>query len=498
MVAAPPADAAPQALNWGACDRIHHASPDTQCATVQVPRDYAKPNGPTISVTVSKLPATGARRGTLFGNPGGPGGDGIGMFTALEPADQIRQEWDLVAVQPRGLIGATPVRCDPLSKASGGENGAGALNRERCEKNTPGYTKTLTTETTARDIEQVRRAMGLDKISLYGISYGTWLMGTYATLFPSHTDRLVLDSAMDPRRAWGQMLDDQTAGYRARAHAMMAWIASHDDVYHLGTTPLAVYQRWSRAVEKEAGVPPSLSAPPARVGDVPPGLKAVAQQYLAGVNMTADARARIENLVATLATGGSQASSSLFVLTRAYAPSRDLWPAIALQTAGRSTPPKPSAEELKAATNAQDMQSVIICNEDRSPRDPTLTPAAVLANLVTGDVFDSPGLTYRSGLGCAGAAPVTTPIPLRNKLAVQPLQIQSVGDPQTPYRQSLATHKSMNTHLITVGGGDHGQFGRSNKPLDAAVVEYLRTGHTDVTRTPQAPVTASLTKAPGA
>ncbi|MCF8603687.1 alpha/beta hydrolase [Gordonia sp. HY442] len=489
------ADAAPQSLAWGSCDPIHGASADTQCATLRVPRDYAKPNGPTISITVSKLAATGAKRGVLVGNPGGPGGDGISMFTASAPSAQMRQEWDLVAVQPRGLIGATPVKCDKAD-ASTSSGGAGALNRDRCEKNTPGYTKTLTTETNARDIEQVRRALGVEKVSLYGISYGTWLMSTYATLFPSHTDRLVLDSAMDPKRAWGELLQDQTAGYKARAHAMMAWIADHDDVYHLGKTPLAVYQRWSVQVEREAGVPPSFGAPPARVGDVPAGLKAVAQQYIDGVNLTADARARIENLVATLTTGKVQATSPLLGMTRQVAPSRDYWPMVALRMTGKSKSEKPSADVVKLITNAQDMQSLMLCNEDWSAKDPFLTPAAMLQSLVTGDVFETAGLTYKSGIGCAGSAPVTSLIPLRNKLAVRPLQIQSVGDPQTPYGASMATRKAMGAHLITVGGGDHGQLGRSNKPLDAAIAAYLRTGRTAVTKVPQAPITSSLTRLP--
>ncbi|WP_420041773.1 alpha/beta fold hydrolase [Gordonia sp. MP11Mi] len=494
LVAVPAAaDAAPQTLVWGSCDQIHGASADTQCATLQVPRDYAEPNGPKISITVSRLPATGAKRGVLVGNPGGPGGDGISMFTASEPSAEIRHEWDLVAVQPRGLLGATPVKCDPAD-ASKASSGAGALNRERCEKNTLGYTKTLTTETNARDIEQARRALGVDKISLYGISYGTWLMSTYATLFPAHTDRLVLDSAMDPKRAWGELLQDQTAGYKARAHTMMAWIAEHDDVYHLGKTPLAVYQRWSAQVEREAGVPPSFSAPPARVGDVPAGLKAIAQQYIAGVNLTADARARIENIVATLTTGKVQATSPLLALTRQVAPSRNYWPMVAMRMTGTNKPGKLPADVAKMITNSQDMQSIMLCNEDWSVKDPFLTPAAMLQNLVTGDIFEASGLTFKSGIGCAGTTPVTKRIPLRNKLAAQPLQIQSVGDPQTPYRASMATRKAMGAHLITVGGGDHGQLGRSNKPLDAAIAQYLRTGHTSVTKVPQAPITTPLTQ----
>lgn len=85
---------------------------------------------------------------------------------------------------------------------------------------------------------------------------------------------------------------------------MMAWIARNDRSYHAGKTPLAVYRTWSTRVEKQAGVPPSLSAPPAQIGDVPPGLKALGELYVRGANLTADTRARFENYLATVNNPG--------------------------------------------------------------------------------------------------------------------------------------------------------------------------------------------------
>ncbi|MGK2319234.1 alpha/beta fold hydrolase [Gordonia rhizosphera NBRC 16068] len=498
------ADASPaQTLRWGACPPIHGAGPDVRCATVRVPRDYADPTGPSIDILVSRLPARdpGRRRGVLIGNPGGPGGDAIAMFSALPLPDAMRDEWDLVAVQPRGLLSSTPVECAPVQESDtlAAITAAGALNRERCDKSRPGYVRTITTENTARDIEWVRRLLGVDKVSLYGISYGTLLMSTYATLFPRHTDRLVLDSGVDPSWIWNDVLASQTDGYKRRVHEMMAWIAQHDNIYHLGTTPLAVYRAWSAKVTEESGVPPSLAAPPAQVADVPPGLRAVAQQYIAGANLTAEARAGVENLIATLLVpGGNQATSSLLGLTRLAAPDRNAWPLVAMRTNGRATPPaKISPQLIKILTNLQQMQNLIMCNENQVPAQPAQIPAAVYADFVVGDVFDAPGLYYASGLACAGAPPVVRPVTLSNRgLAVQPLQIQSLGDPQTPYRGGLAMQRVMRSRLITVGGGDHAQLGRHNAPLDRAIVEYLRTGRTAVRSVPQAPITASLTTPP--
>lgn len=497
-IAAAPAAAAPApALQWGACDPIHGASKETRCATLRVPRDYAHPNGPTISITVSRIPARDQahKRGVLIGNPGGPGGDAVSMFTVSQVPKAVADEWDLIGVQPRGLPGATPVRCDSITEADDIYFNAGGVDRTRCEKNTPGYTRTLTTETTARDIEMARRALGVERVSLYGISYGTLLMATYATLYPQRTDRLVLDSSVDPNWIWNNILAEQTPGYKARVNAMMAWIAAHDNVYHLGRTPLAVYRKWSAKVTAEAGVPPSLAQPPAQVGDVPPGLRSVAQLYLAGENLTADVRARFANFVATIAKPGAlQLSSPLLVLTRVAAPDRNGWPFIARRIAGTVPTPRASTVQLQAAMVSQNMQSLVLCNENQAPSNPADVPASFFANFVVGDIFDGPGLFYRSGMACAGAPSAVRPVALANRgLAIVPLQIQSLGDPQTPYRGSLVMQRIMRSHLITVGGGDHGQLGRDNPALAAALTDYLSTGRTAVRSVGQAAISTPLT-----
>ncbi len=98
------------------------------------------------------------------------------------------------------------------------------------------------------------------------------------------------------------------------------------------------------------------------------------------------------------------------------------------------------------------------------------------------------GPVVRVGLFCSGVAPSSRPGGSPGRTAGAALQLQSLGDPQTPYRPSLEHRRLMGGRLlITVDGGDHGQFGRANPVIDAAVVEYLRTGRTAVTTAPQAP-----------
>lgn len=495
MVTGAPAHAA--TAEWGPCPAIHRASPETVCTTISVPRDHARPSAGTISITVAKLPARNpsTRRGVLIGNPGGPGGDGISMFTGLKIPAALRDSYDLIAVQPRGLLDATPVRCartnvPPLQQVFLG----GQVVRSACDASTPGGTAFVTTEQTARDIDSARTQLGLgEKVNLLGISYGTTLMSTYATLFPEHTDRLVLDSAVNPRLQWNTLLSAQTSRYRARTEALFAWIAQNDATYHLGRTPLAVYREWSRKVVAEAGVPPTLGPPPAQVGDVPPALRSGFDAYLAGAVSPAT-RAYFDNLLTSLRTGKSQARSELLTLTRVAAPNRNLWPRVAALILRAPQPPLRIPADVQAVElNSQQMQTLLLCNENAVPARPQVAPASLLDTFVIGDPYSGPGYLYESGLACSGATPVARPVPIANRgLAVAPLLLQSVGDPQTPYPGALVHRQLMGAQLITVGGGDHAQFGRANPVLDAAIVEYLQTGHTSVTSAPQAPITTPI------
>lgn len=95
-------------LRWESCPAEYQLDPASdQCASVTVPRNYAEPDAGTIDVLVTRHRAEdpGSRKGVLFTNPGGPGGDAIGsnrMFVDVLPG-AVRAQWDVIGVQPRGL-----------------------------------------------------------------------------------------------------------------------------------------------------------------------------------------------------------------------------------------------------------------------------------------------------------------------------------------------------------------------------------------------------------
>ena len=498
---APAAQAPGQALTWGACpERV--TTPTAVCATLPVPLDYAEPEGEKIDVMVMKQPAANPSesKGVVFGNAGGPGGDSLPFFddSLFTWPQELRNEFDLVAVQPRGLPDSTALECegaeliDPVTAAT---NYGGAL-RGLCEQNQPGYAQHITTENTARDWEEVRKALGEDRIDILGLSYGTLLGSAYASLFPAQTDKLVLDSGVDPDDAWNGLMDAQDPAYKARMNDMFAWIAENDETYHLGTTALQVYQRWSDLIVQEVGVNPSLAPPPAQVGDVPPAFQVIAKQYIDGTNLTNPARVQFENLVGMLMNpGANQINSTVLGQTRMMVPQSAAWPELAgairdgLPEGGIGDGPMGDPEVMQALVQSSNMQRIVMCNENQVPADPLSYPEFLWTSFVSGDIFDLYGATFTSGAACAGYAPVTTlPALSGDALETSPLQLQGLRDPQTPYRPGMALAERMGAHVITVGGGDHGQFAKGNETVDAAVLEYLRTGHTGVTEAPAPPI----------
>ncbi|MEW2395333.1 alpha/beta hydrolase [Streptomyces sp. NPDC046862] len=225
--ASPSTAAAPKAppLDWTKCEGTG-LDPRQECATVEVPMDYAAPHGKKITVAFSRIPAENPqkRRGALFLIPGGPGGGSLD-----QPSDkgqklpqEVRDAYDLIGFDPRGYGRSTPASCDlergdlartkllpwPASDGSVTETMATARRvSEACARNGGELVQHISTANEARDLDRVRAALGEKKISAWGVSYGTYVGAVYNELFPHRTDRFVLDSNGNPdhvrvQRAW--------------------------------------------------------------------------------------------------------------------------------------------------------------------------------------------------------------------------------------------------------------------------------------------------------
>ncbi|TCC27071.1 alpha/beta fold hydrolase [Kribbella speibonae] len=223
-----------------------------ECGELKVPLDYGRPNGPQITIALSRLPATGDRIGTMVLNDGGPGGPGLGMPLRLRTAMKAAgTRYDLIGMDPRFVGRSTPIDCKlPFAGwpwAAGADRSSFArVDRQvadvaaRCGAHAGGYLPYVNTRNTARDIDRVRIAVGEQKISYLGYSYGTYLGSVYLQMFPGRTDRVVLDGPMDPERYSARLLRTVGPANEAALRAWTSWAAARDATYHLGSTPARV------------------------------------------------------------------------------------------------------------------------------------------------------------------------------------------------------------------------------------------------------------------
>lgn len=196
-------------LDWTDC------GDGVQCADAEVPLDYDRPHGPTIEIALARRPAVDQanRIGSLFLHPGGPGGSGVDVVRGAPLVFfEVFSRFDVVGFDQRGLGASRPavVDCgdDPgyvyrtpilrpptvdkhefLADTRAYTRNCRALNR--------GILPHLSTANVARDLDLLRAAVGDEGLNYLGISYGTVIGATYASLFPGRARALVLDSALD-------------------------------------------------------------------------------------------------------------------------------------------------------------------------------------------------------------------------------------------------------------------------------------------------------------
>src|ERR1022692_4717806 len=268
-----PAVSAPQpgTLRWQPCPTV---GAGLRCAQLQVPLDYSHPNGRKITLALSEAPATAPvsqQQGILLVNPGGPGGSGLSMagFVAQGLSPSVAADYDIIGFDTRGVGSSVPaLHCDPGFFARERPDYVPAsaraeqvlINRAKayaagCEKKYSWLLPYMTTENIARDLDQIRAAMGQRKVSYFAFSYGTYIGQVYATLFPQRVRRMVLDSTVDPTGVWYADNIAQDYAFQGRMQAFFAWAARYQNVYHLGATSAQVSRSWYAARARLAAHP---------------------------------------------------------------------------------------------------------------------------------------------------------------------------------------------------------------------------------------------------
>jgi pimeloyl-ACP methyl ester carboxylesterase len=171
-----------------------------ECATVNVPLDRTGATPGTVPLHVEELPAPGTPRGVLFLIAGGPGQASSSTFTLGANAIDFRSEfpgYTLVAFDQRGTGRSGVLRCPELQADPFAEVAKEQALVAKCATEIGSTRAFYSTRDHADDIDAVRQALGVNKIALWGTSYGTQLSVAYALTYPTHVERLILDSVAD-------------------------------------------------------------------------------------------------------------------------------------------------------------------------------------------------------------------------------------------------------------------------------------------------------------
>ncbi|MBN6037108.1 alpha/beta hydrolase [Amycolatopsis sp. 195334CR] len=201
---------AAQPVEWETCT----GALTGECATIEVPIDWADPADGSFQLAIGRLPARdqAKRIGVLFVAPGGPGSSGIDRYTLNPgiPEDSVlRDRFDIVTFDQRGVKRSSEVRCTQAlldqRPAEFPETEAEYqqlldYNRrlgEDCRELTGAIFDHVDTESVVRDIDAIRAALGEEKLSFYGASYGTQVGQQYAELFGGRVRAMTIDSTMD-------------------------------------------------------------------------------------------------------------------------------------------------------------------------------------------------------------------------------------------------------------------------------------------------------------
>ncbi|MEZ0075026.1 alpha/beta fold hydrolase [Planotetraspora sp. GP83] len=223
------------AIAWAACPE----DPAVECGTLAVPIDWARPGGPTVDLALARRKATdpAARIGSLLINPGGPGGSGV-LFAFLGNhyfSEEITRRFDLVGFDPRGVARSHPVVCsidvlsqapNPIMKSQSEFDGWLTYDqrlRDDCRSRTGPLYDHVDTLSVVRDLDAIRAALGEDKLSYYGISYGTLIGQQYAEQFPRRVRALALDSNMDHSLGTTAFLATEAATVQDSFDEFVAW-----------------------------------------------------------------------------------------------------------------------------------------------------------------------------------------------------------------------------------------------------------------------------------
>jgi len=456
-------------VHWQACASA--TSPRLLCAALPVPLDYSHPGGRKITLALQEVPATappGSRLGILLLNPGGPGGSStspsLAAFVAQGLPRSVASRYDIIGFDTRGVGASVPaLHCEPnffarerpdyIPANAAAEQvliGRARAYAAGCTARFGWLLPFMTTANIARDMDQIRSALGQPKLSYLGYSYGTYIGQVYATLFPHRVYRMVLDSTTDPTGAWYADNIAQDYAFQARYEAFFRWVARYDRLYHLGATATAVSAAWHAARARLAAHPVAEPAGPAI------GPAEFDDTYLAGGYDNGYWPQLAGALAAYLHQGVTTGLQSVFL------------------TGGRQGLTESALENEYAVYNA------IQCADAAWPRNWSKWNADTRRVYATAPLEAWDNAWYNAACAFWPVHGPAKPMSIGAPGLPGILMLQGTLDGPTPYAGAQNAHRLLPTArmVVVVNGGNHGQALAypPNPCVNGYLARYLATG----------------------
>lgn len=447
-----------QELDWRECDQ-------GECATAALPVEYDSPDGDTTEVELARRPADDPERriGTLFLNPGGPGGSGIdylAQFTS-QASDELLARYDIVGFDPRGVATSDPVDCmsdeeqdefvaadpDPDTPAEVDEFVESTKRFGKgCLATSGKLAANMSTIDVAKDLDVLRGLVGDDRLHYAGASYGTAIGATYAELFPDRVGRMVLDGAIDPTLTPRESGLAQAKGFETALRAYAKDCVDNSDSCPLGDDVEAGVRRIADLLDK-------LDEKPLDTGDEDRPLTRSLAFFGIALPLYDEAGWPALNVALERAFDGD--GSVLLGLSDQYF----------------------QRTSSGYANNQFEAQTVVNCLDSRSEATPEEVEAAVgdfeRASPTFGEIF------AWGELGCAEwpIDPQHKPLDIDAKGAAPIVVVGTTRDPATPYEQAVALSRQLDSGVLLSREGDgHTAYHRGNQCIDDTLDSYLLDG----------------------
>lgn len=438
-----------QQLAWTDCDGF-------ECASLQVPVDYAEPSGPTLDVAVLRRPASGDARGALVVNPGGPGSSGIDYARATSAivTEDVSDHFDVVGFDPRGVGASAPVTCaddgafERLISIDGTPDSPAEIDELMsastlldCASEVEGLEEHMSTADAARDMDVLRAALGRERLDYLGVSYGTHLGATYAALFPDRVGRFVLDGPLPAGLDAEEVTVGQALGFEDSLRRFVEYCIAEGDC-PLGDDP-----------DVEAGMGrlrallEGLDATPAPTGDPERPLTEAAATYaiLMSLYRVGD-RPQLRDALASLVSGDGTPLQRMLD-----------------ERLGRES-------DGTFRDNAFDAFYAVSCRDRAVPDD----IAASVERLSVAAPFLGEYLAW-GNLPCVGAEAVVPPVPVGGAPTI--LVVATTHDPATPFTWGAELVEQLGDAVLLVREGDgHTGYREGSQCIDAAVDDFLLEG----------------------